>query len=200
MARPAPDVSTHRAKRGKRSRQDTRDQLVIEEISPDDMGYDGDIEVVRPDQYEDPASDLEDETILKRLWADTDDELAGGMRRLSCDTRSQSSPPKEDSDRGRKRQSKEADTASHPGNKKTEIEVSELVDEQDIHRPHKRRRKRSRRPNTAHRLMTGQEEAWSDSSERFENEDQRMAGAESSSSATVCGTPAGGDHEAMDMN
>lgn len=193
-------------KRGKRPRQDSSGGLCIEEMSPDDMGYDGDIEVLRPDQYEEPESDFEDDKALQQLWPDTDDELAKKLRRLSCDPHVVASSRRDDGDRGRKRMSKEMDT-EHPGprGKQTEIEVSEVVDGHMEQHPPKRRKKRASKQPLSHRMGRKPEQKWSDSSDQTEHPEA----IESSHSGTpdATSTPAvdeadeerDGDGEAMDI-
>ncbi|KIW61280.1 hypothetical protein PV05_01419 [Exophiala xenobiotica] len=189
--------------RGKRRRHGSSDnELQIEEMSPDDMAYDGDTEVLRPDQYEEADSDFEDDRALRRLWPDTDDELAGRLRRLSCDARARTPKRQHDGSRGQKRRSKDIDFEQEtPPRKRTEIEVSELVDGQTEQQPIKRRKKRTPKPSMAHRVakkkVTG---TWTDSSEKSDDQD---AGMESSNSATadVSSTPAPGNasEDAMDI-
>ncbi|EXJ59982.1 hypothetical protein A1O7_04130 [Cladophialophora yegresii CBS 114405] len=164
----------------KRPRRESSDGFSVEEISPDDMGYDGDIEVLHPDQYEEPESEFEDEA-LKKLWPDTDEELASRLRRLSCE-RQPKSAHRGDYDRGQKRRSTEMDDEDEsPTLNRTEIEVSELVDGQAAQPPMKRRRKRSERTPLGQRVVKKQaQEAWTDSSEKSED-----AGIESSNSPST---------------
>jgi hypothetical protein len=191
--------------KGKRPRRESSNEIYVEEMSPDEMGYDGDVEILRPDQYEDAESDFEDHNPRKRLWPDTDDELAGRLRRLSCDPSLLDLQQPEDSARvGAKRQSKEMDVDDRAsGPRRTEIEVSELVDGQAEQRPVKRRKRRGSKSNMAHRMGKKQpSKAWSDSSEKTEDQEVTI---DSSLSGTpdVPSTPApndgDGDGDAMDL-
>ncbi|OCT47781.1 hypothetical protein CLCR_03701 [Cladophialophora carrionii] len=156
----------------KRPRRESSDGFSVEEISPDDMGYDGDIEVLHPDQYEEPESEFEDEA-LKKLWPDTDDELASRLRRLSCERQPKSAHRGDYADdRGRKRLSTEMDDDEDESAAldATEIEISELVDGQAAQPPMKRRRKRSERTPLGQRVVKRQvQEAWTDSSDKSED-------------------------------
>lgn len=200
-------MAVQRYSRRKRRRQDSSEnELHIEEMSPDEMGYDGDvegIEILQPDQYEDADSGLEDKKTSRRLWPDSDDELAGKLRRLSCDVQGPASRRRDDTERGQKRRSQEVDQDEEtPLANRAEIEVSELVDGQPEERPIKRRRKRSEKLLQAHRGARKQVmAAWSDSSDKTDDHEAVM---DSSNSATpdVPSTPAAPDdrdHDAMDI-
>ncbi|KIW69170.1 hypothetical protein PV04_05063 [Phialophora macrospora] len=185
----------------KRPRRESSDGFSVEEISLDDMGYDGDIEVLHPDQYEEPESEFEDEA-LKKLWPDTDDELASRLRRLSCE-RQPKSAHRDDADRGRKRLSAEMDDDEEiPAPKRTEIEVSELVDGQAAQPPMKRRRKRSEKTPLGRRVVKKQaHDAWTDSSDK--TEDAAIESSNSASTPERANTPskaeAPGDSDAMEL-
>ncbi|RMZ88730.1 hypothetical protein DV736_g4047, partial [Chaetothyriales sp. CBS 134916] len=84
----SPPISPKTTRDGKRSQQASNHDLSLEELSSDNVGYDADIEVVRPDHIEEPDSESENDLAalsgLKRLlWPDTDDELASKMKELS---------------------------------------------------------------------------------------------------------------------
>jgi hypothetical protein len=167
--------------------------LYVEELSPDDMGYDGDVEVVRPDVYEEAESDFEDNKVPRRLY-DTDDDLARHLRGLSCEAKPRGSPQPGDGERGRKRRSTEMNPrANSPLYRTTEIEISEIVDDQTEQPPTKRRRKRDLKPSMAQRAARRRaNEAWSDSEER--SPERRLPVLDSSNS----GTPRDQD-DAMDL-
>ena len=151
----------------KRPRRASSDGYSVEELSPDDVGYDGDIEVLRPDQYEEPESDFEDDQALRRLWLDTDDELASRLRRLSCE-REPKTARREDLQHGRKRLSAEMDVEDEtsPRLPRTEIDVCEIVDGQPAQRPTKRRKQRAEKEPLGQRVVKKQADAsWTDSSD-----------------------------------
>ena len=200
-------MALQRYPRRKRRRQDSSDnELHIEEMSPDEIGYDGDvegIEVLQPDQYEDADSGSEDKKTSGRLWPDSDDDLVGRLRRLSCDTQVSASRRRDDPDRGLKRRSQEGEHDEDENErlaKRAEFEVSELVDGQPEQRPIKRRKQRPDKLIQASRGARKQMMAeWSDSSDKTEDHE---AGMESSNSGTpnVPSTPAApGDRDAMDI-
>jgi hypothetical protein len=173
----------------KRPRRASSDGYSVEEISPDDIGYDGDIEVLRPDQYEEPDSDFEDDPALNRLWPDTDDELASRLRRLSCERESKSAR-RQSADRGLKRLSTEMDAEEErPSRPRTEIEVSEIVDGQAAQPPAKRRKKKADKTPLGHRVVKKQAQAaaWTDSSEL--SDDAAIDSTNSPSTREATNTP-----------
>ena len=81
----SPPISPKTVRHGKRSRQSSKGEVSLGELSQEDAGYDGDIEVIRPDEVEEPDSECEDddsELGLKRLlWqADRDRSVRTGRR------------------------------------------------------------------------------------------------------------------------
>lgn len=193
-------MALQKVHKGKRPRRESHNELCIEEMSPDDMGYDGDVEVLRPDQYEDAESDFEGDNARRHPWPDTDDELAGKLRRLSCDPHALQSQHSEDSTRaGLKRQCKEMEV-DEPGRRRTEIEVSELVEEQPPQRPIKRRKGKVSKPQRVKQLVKrALSGTWSDSSEQTEDGE---ASVDKSPSGTpdVPSTPAAADRDADAMD
>ncbi|KAL2404821.1 hypothetical protein ABEF93_007797 [Exophiala dermatitidis] len=165
--------TTSTSKRAKRPRRESSDGFSIEELSTDDMGYDGDVEVLHPDEYEEPESESGDNKSLWRVWPDTDDELAGRLRRLSWEPHGSTTTapcrPRH------KRTSQEMEDVDHgspsPLGKRTVIEVSEVVDAKSGQPPLKRRKKRiPSKQSIAHRLMKKQAmAAWSDSSDKTDD-------------------------------
>jgi len=171
----------------KRPRRQSSDDYSIEEISADDMGYDADVEVLHPDQYEEPESEFEDDQALRRLWPDTDDELSSRLRRLSCE-REPKMAQREDLHGGRKRLSAEMDDEGESAARvNTEIEVSELVDGQAAQPPTKRRKRSGKTP-LGHRVVRKQaHEAWTDSSDK--SEDAAIVSSNSYSTPEATNTP-----------
>ena len=116
----------------------------LEELSEDDIGYDGDIEVVRP-EYEDAESGSEDGAHEDEGYdsADSEDQLAYRLRGLFCDPNTPSNSNKHSPKRGRKRMSVEmeptADSALRLG--RSDIEIMELCVHTDDNQPTKRRKK-----------------------------------------------------------
>jgi hypothetical protein len=196
-------MSLIKSERGKRPRRESSGELYVEELSPDDMGYDGDVEILRPDHYEEIDSDFEDDKTGQNQWPDTDEELARKLRLLACGPEFVDSSRPEDSEHGKKRRSKEMENETPPARgAHTDFEVSEMVDGQTEQRPTKKRRKRPSQQSMAHRLgrkhVNG---TWSDSSDR--TDDREMPLLESSCSGTPEVTPAPegyeGNDDAMDI-
>ncbi|EXJ89852.1 hypothetical protein A1O3_02919 [Capronia epimyces CBS 606.96] len=189
----------------KRPRRVSSNRLSIEELTPDDMGYDGDIEVLLPDQYEEPDSDFEDHKTLWKVWPDTDDELAGNLRRLSCHPHVPSPSSRDASEGAHKRRSRDM-VADHPNpnppGKRTVLEVSELVDTRTEQPPLKRRKKKSSKQSMAHLLMKKQATAaWSDSSDKTDEHEATILSSNSGTPETAS-TPVAEDDDrfnAMDM-
>lgn len=197
-------MSLTKSERGKRHRRESSSELYVEELSPDDMGYDGDVEVLRPDHYEEIDSDFEDDRNVRHQWPDTDEELARKLRMLACDPEHGDSSRLDESEHGKKRRSKEMESEMPAQGAHIDFEVSEMVDDQTEQRPTKKRRKRPSQQSMAHRLgrkhVNG---TWSDSSERTDDREMPFL-LESSCSGTPEVTPApegfGGDEDdAMDI-
>jgi hypothetical protein len=125
----------------------------IEELSKEDMGYDADVEIVKPDQYEEPESETDGEE--ENAGQDSEameNQLAVRLRKLSCDIdhqeQEQQRSPVGDG-RSRKRMSKEMQ--GDPGSSQlhlSDFEVTELIDELEHGPPAKRRQRRSLRKTT----------------------------------------------------
>ncbi|KIV96930.1 hypothetical protein PV10_00743 [Exophiala mesophila] len=169
-------MSSEKPRRKKRLRRESTNELLVEEVTSDDMGYDGDVEVLRPDNCEEVESDLEDITPQKRLeWPDPQEELARRLTRLKCDPPSPNSSKLDSMDRGTKRESTAMDyqdARPRPGSRvqphaiKPELEVSEMLEGQVEQPPHKRRKKRTSQQTMAHRLIRRQGRGtWSDTTD-----------------------------------
>ena len=178
----SPPVSPKTVRLPKRSRQLSKGELSIEELSQDDVGYDADVEVLRPDQYEEPDSDLEQDTKPIKCIATIDEEITRGMRHLGW------------------RQSLPAaltmpitehfsDLESSPINqygKRTEFHASPLRRSEgrsSFASPAKRRKKRDSNINMAQPLMKSNAQACTDSSDR--TEEKRTPSAESFTGSTA---------------
>jgi len=115
------------------------------------MGYDADVEIVKPDQYEEPESETDGEQDNTDQDSEAmENQLAVKLRKLSCDIdhQEQQCPPIGDG-RSRKRMSKEMQ--GDPGSSQlhlSDFEVTELIDELEHGPPAKRRQRRSLRKTT----------------------------------------------------
>lgn len=132
-------------RRRKRLRNDSSSEISIEELLPDDMGYDGDVEALHPDGYEEPESESESVVTPKRKFHSIDDELAARMKHLGSDRSGTNSPMVTPySMRGRKRRSLHEDLHSMASNEPSELEVLEVPAMDDVAKsPPKKRRRRS---------------------------------------------------------
>ncbi len=128
-------------------------ELLIQEIPDDEIRYDADVEVLRPDAYEEPDSERSEAASSTKSEGHRDNELVKHMKSLSCNTDSQLHSNEEGSRAGRKRRSKDAFGAAATqisnalsGN---QIEVTEVPDDGDKGPSAKRTRRRSRRSKIA---------------------------------------------------
>ncbi|KAJ9655933.1 hypothetical protein H2198_005281 [Neophaeococcomyces mojaviensis] len=136
------------SRRSKRLRKESSSEISIEELSPDDMGYDADVEALQPDQYEEADSEPEETSTPKKKFPSIDEELSARMKHLGKNTSGTNSPYDGNSMRGRKRrivhQNSNSDQLGHGHAPTSELEVMEILDRSAISPPAKRRRKRSR--------------------------------------------------------
>lgn len=130
-------------------------QFSLEELSDDDIGYDADVEVVRP-EYEDAESGNEDDTQHDENSTDSEEHLAHRLRALYCDPNTVSSETQQSAKKGRKRMSKDMDGTKPRSTMRTsrsDIEIWELsVHTDDKHRA-KRQRNRLARSRTGERIV-----------------------------------------------
>jgi hypothetical protein len=130
-------------------------QFSLEELSDDDIGYDADVEVVRP-EYEDAESGNEDDTQEDDNSTDSEEHLAHRLRALYCDPKTVSSGTQQSTKKGRKRMSKDMEgtkTKSSMRTSRSEIEVWELSVHTDDKHPAKRQRNRLARSRTGDRIV-----------------------------------------------
>lgn len=161
----SPPISPKTIRHPKRSRQSSKSEVSVQELGQDDQGYDGDVEVIRPDQYEEPETESDEDKPPCRTIPDVDEEITRGMRRLGWQ---QCAPRLHTSGQVQEQRS---DVESSPLNrygKRTEFNVSELADAHDQARPAKRRKHRGSRSSIGQRFMRNKPQLASDSSERTE--------------------------------
>jgi hypothetical protein len=131
--------------------------LLVHEIPDDETGYDADVEVLRPDEYEEPDSEGENAPSSSESEERWRDELVEHMKSLSCHPDARGIPHEDDSSRGRKRRSKDAfgvpGTQLSTGPSENQMEVAEIADDQDSRPRLKRLRRRSRRSKTENKLI-----------------------------------------------
>jgi Insulin-resistance promoting peptide in skeletal muscle len=128
-------------------------RLVIHEILDDEAGYEADIEILRPDAYEEPDSEKsEDEADSSESEEQWRNELVKQMNSLSCDPNARLVSVEDDSRRGRKRRSKDAFGAPvaqiSTVSSENQIEITEIADDHETRPRLKRLRRRSRRSKT----------------------------------------------------
>jgi len=130
-------------------------QFSLEELSDDDIGYDADVEVVRP-EYEDAESGNEDDTQHDENSTDSEEHLAHRLRALYCDPNTVSSETQQSAKKGRKRMSKDMDGTKPRSTMRTsrsDIEIWELSVHTDDKRRAKRQRNRLARSRTGERIV-----------------------------------------------
>lgn len=144
------DKKTIIRRRG-RLRKDSSSEISIEELLPDDMGYDADVEAIHPDAYEEPESEAEISRTPKRKFHSIDDELAARMKHLGSEKSGTNSPMTPSSIRGRKRRSLHDDLAHAESNEPSELEVMEVpAADRSAKSPPKKRRRRSKPGSSSH--------------------------------------------------
>ena len=137
------------SRRSKRLRKDSSSELSVEELLPDDMGYDADVEALHPDVYEEPDSDDESTATPKRKFHTIDEELAARMKQLGHERSGTNSPQTSTTTRGRKRRSLHEEVLQTRKGRMSDLEVVEIVERSNPSPPNKRR-KRSRPGSSSH--------------------------------------------------
>lgn len=127
----------------------TSSEWLIDEVLDDETGYDADVEILRPDAYEEPDSDRSDDGASSTESDERSrNDLVRHMKSLSCNSKLRIVSKEADPHRGRKRRSTDAFGASLPQVytrlADDQVEVTEVVDEQDSKGPMKRVRRRRR--------------------------------------------------------
>ena len=123
------------------------------------------MEVIRPDQYEEPETEADEEKPPCRAMPDIDEEITRGMRRLGWQQ-----PAPRVHTHGHPLEHR-SDVESSPLNrygKRTEFNVSEQADTHSQARPAKRRKHRGSRSCVGQRFVKGKPQYPSDSSDRTE--------------------------------
>lgn len=165
-------MDQHQPAAHKATRTQASSRLVIHEILEDETGYEADIEILRPDAYEEPDSEKsEDESDSSESEEQWRNELVKQMKSLSCDPNARLFSIEDDSSRGRKRRSKDAFGApvaqTSTVSSENQIEITEFADDHETRPRLKRVRRRSRRSKTVDRPIR---ELRGSESERGQNE------------------------------
>jgi hypothetical protein len=141
-------------------RGSSSDNIIVEELSDDEYGYDGDIEVFRPDEYEEADSDtgnVDSPPILQQDYSYWQTKLSEKLTALNCNSDTNESQHNMDRPPSRKRRSRElAKDAGHgraARDMSASFEVVELVDGSGVGPPAKRRRRKSRRSRTSEQII-----------------------------------------------
>ena len=163
------------------------EDLSIEELSEDEIGYDADIEVLRPDQCEEPDSDhCENKraTIEYRDYECWQNKLVEGMMSLDCNSTTYDSQELPETPPGRKRTSVEITGSNKEIGSSavvdTTIGVMEVADDLDATPNPKRMRRKSRRTRTSERIVHRLPRVWTDVRDLAESTSAAMASSESS--------------------
>ena len=141
------------SRRSKRLRKESSGELSVEELFPDDMAYDADVETLQPDVYEEPESDTESTTTPKKKFHTIDEELAAKMKHLGHEGSETNTPLASANHRGRKRRSLHEEVIQSRGGRTSDLEVVELLEASNASPP-KKKLKRSR-PNSSIRTSDG---------------------------------------------
>ena len=186
-------------------RRRSSNTISIEELSDDEYAYDGDIEIVRPDQYEEADSDtgdIDSPPILHQDPSYWQTRLAEKLTALNCD--SDTNEGRENASRppSRKRRSREPVIDPGPAkaarNGSADLEVVELKDGSDAALRVKRPRRKSQRSRTSERIVHRLPSAKADLRDMGKSTVSAMAMSESSiTSPSSLHTPA---EDAMDVD
>lgn len=141
------------------SSEQTFSDLLIQEVADDETGYDADVEVLRPDEYEELDSEKSDETASstesEERWRH---DLIKHMKSLTCNPDVKGVSHQNDSSRGRKRRSKDAfgipavtDSTPHSD---AQLEIIEVLHGQDPRPQPKRVRHGCRRFRATNQLSS----------------------------------------------
>lgn len=135
LSQPTERLPCRRAKRG---RKESSGDILIEELFPDDMGYDADVEALQPDNYEEAESETEDAELPRRKFHSIDEELAARMKHLGRDDSGTSTPQTPVKPRGRKRRSLHEEVMQTRKGGSSDLEVIEIFDKSNPSPPRKR--------------------------------------------------------------
>ena len=136
-----------------------RDNLSIEDLSEVEVGYDGDVEVRLPDEYEEPDSDTGEpppEAVLRKDYSYWQSRLAEQLGTLDCNSDTNDSHDLLERPPSRKRRSREhveggQNQNCHP-RRGTEFEIQDPVDTFDPRPQAKRVRRKSRKTKTSEKI------------------------------------------------
>jgi len=141
-------------------RSSSSNDITVEELSDDEYGYDGDVEVFRPDEYEEADSDtgnVASPPVLQQDYSYWQTKLSEKLIALNCNSDTNESQENMDRPPSRKRRSRESAKDAEHGRAahdvSTSFEVVELVDGSGLGPPAKRRRRKSRRSRTSERII-----------------------------------------------
>lgn len=166
----SPPVSPRTIRHHKRSRASSKGELSVEELDQEDTGYDADVEVVRPDQYEEPESDFDEDNKRPQARCITaiDEEITRGMRALGWrQSDRRSSEPTRSSEVMHGMTSSPISVNSY--GKRPERDMMDIGNAADTQAPSaKRRKKRESRSTPAARQRSSRPQRYSDSSDRTE--------------------------------
>lgn len=191
----SPPLSPKTARHSGRSRRSSKSEFSVQELSPeDDCGYDGDVEIVRPDQYEELETDSEEEKPDVRLIPDIDEEITRGMRQLGW-RQSSARLQTNGLPAGQNPDPMNLNPLNRYG-KRSEFDVAGIVEGQVHAPPAKRRKKRGSRTNIAQRFMKAKPPMTvSDSSDRTEGKQTPLLDTSTGSTGASEATQAMGNDE-----
>jgi hypothetical protein len=171
--------------------RNSSDGITVEELSDDEYGYDGDIEVFRPDEYEEADSDtgnIASSPILQQDYSYWQTRLSEKLTGLNCNSDTNESQDNMDRPPSRKRRSRESVKDVGHGRAADDVsaslEVVELVDGSGVGPPAKRRRRKSRRSRTSAPIIHNLSSIQADPRDVDKSAVTAMATSESSTTAS----------------
>lgn len=195
----SPPISPKTLRQPKRPRQSSKSEPSVEELGQDDLGYDADVEVVLPDQYEEPESDFEDTRPSKAITA-IDEEITRGMRQLGWrhDRAALATGPVTE------HFSDLESSAINQYGKRTEFHVStpsRTDGRRTLVPPAKRRKRRETHLNVAQQIIKSISAPQTDSSDRTEGKRTPFAESSTSTGSTMASEePQVGSNDEMQLD
>lgn len=187
--------------------EETSNGPVVEEISDDDIGYDADIEVVRPDGYEeadqggDEAEDLSDSSPgVDGLWQK---EIIESMKSLDCNSDaddSQDSRPRVPSRKRRSRDSGGSVIHRHVSSMGSGPDAMDIAQDENGRASPKRLRRRSRRSRHRDILARRAVQLWTNGPDRVDSASTRPVSQQSLEDTTTSDTHLQRPDDAMELD
>lgn len=181
----------------------TFSELLIDEVLDDETGYDADVEILRPDTYEDPDSGKSDDDASSTESDEhSRNDLIKYMKSLSCNSDVRIVSKEADPRRGRKRRSTDAFGTSvqkvFTRLADDQLEVTEVVDEQDSKGPMKRLRRRRRISHVANGVLRVASTTESEQGKKSIGKREKKTASEESTAFEISNQTHSGDNMDLD--